>query len=198
MLQRSLRKMSKVFELRTYDVHPQHVPAYVKATKENFHLRTAHSVLNGFWVTEIGGQNQMVHIWEYESLTQRKAVRDALAADASWIGGYVDTIRPHLQKQDNVFMTGAADALPAGEGPFFYWLAQGAVDVDAKHANVARCGAWSKALAGANLGETVALWRSNKLEDLLAFSQAAGECCKVDGKLLYPAAFVNHVVRDWK
>ena len=34
-------------------------------TKEKFHLRTQHSVLLGYWTAELGGLNQVVHIWYY-------------------------------------------------------------------------------------------------------------------------------------
>ena len=33
--------------------------------KEKFHLRTQHSVLLGYWTTELGGLNQVVHLWQY-------------------------------------------------------------------------------------------------------------------------------------
>ena len=33
--------------------------------QEKFHLRTQHSVLLGYWTTELGGLNQVVHLWQY-------------------------------------------------------------------------------------------------------------------------------------
>lgn len=41
------------------------VREYLDLTAKEFHLRTAHSKLFGFWTSEIGGLNQAVHIWEY-------------------------------------------------------------------------------------------------------------------------------------
>lgn len=38
---------------------------YLQLTKDKFHLRTAHSKVVGFWITELGGVNEAVHLWEY-------------------------------------------------------------------------------------------------------------------------------------
>ena len=55
----------KVYELRTYNIWPQHVKEFMNLTSEEFHLRTSQSKLTGYWTTELGGINQVVHIWEY-------------------------------------------------------------------------------------------------------------------------------------
>ena len=40
--------------------------------------------LVGFFTTEIGPLNQIVHMWRYESLADREARRAALYADPDW------------------------------------------------------------------------------------------------------------------
>ena len=55
----------KVYELRTYSLKPEHMKEYLTLTAEKFHLRTTHSVLHGYWTVELGGVNQVVHLWEY-------------------------------------------------------------------------------------------------------------------------------------
>ena len=40
-------------------------------TFEKFHIRTNASKLNGYWTAEIGGINQVVHIWEYGKILYR-------------------------------------------------------------------------------------------------------------------------------
>jgi hypothetical protein len=40
--------------------------------------------LIGFFTSEIGTLNQIVHIWAYDSLAHREQCRAALAADADW------------------------------------------------------------------------------------------------------------------
>jgi len=95
----------KVYELRIYDFHPNYLPDFMKLSKENFHLRTKHSKLLGYWFTEFGGANQVVHIWEYDSFAHRKSVRAALAEDPEWTGIYISKLVQYLQKQDNVALT---------------------------------------------------------------------------------------------
>ena len=51
--------------MRTYSLKPEHMKEYLTLTAEKFHLRTAHSILHGYWTVELGGVNQVVHLWEY-------------------------------------------------------------------------------------------------------------------------------------
>ena len=55
----------KIYELRTYSLKPECVKPFMNLTFEKFHIRTNASKLNGYWTAEIGGINQVVHIWEY-------------------------------------------------------------------------------------------------------------------------------------
>lgn len=91
-----------IYELRTYVLKPNKVSDYIKLTNSKFHLRTTHSILNGFWFHELGGKlNAATHIWEYESLSNRAAVRAALATDENWINEYVSNLLPCLEAQEN-------------------------------------------------------------------------------------------------
>jgi hypothetical protein len=44
-------------------------------------VREKHSKLGAFWHTELGTLNQVIHVWPYEDLQQRAAVREAMARD---------------------------------------------------------------------------------------------------------------------
>ena len=55
----------KIYELRTYTIRPDKFGEYLKVMEENIGLRTAHSKLVGFWITELGGINEVNHLWEY-------------------------------------------------------------------------------------------------------------------------------------
>eukprot|EP00760_Papus_ankaliazontas_P035898 PhM_4_TR8073/c0_g1_i1/m.49587 len=91
----------QIFELRTYNVSPQHFPSFMIHTANFLHLRVKHSKLLGYWSTEIGGVNQVVHIWAYDSLTHRRHVRDTLVRDQQWFNSYMSIMRPMLVSQDN-------------------------------------------------------------------------------------------------
>jgi hypothetical protein len=56
---------TKIYELRTYAIWPQNVKDFLNLTSEEFHLRTSQSKLIGYWTSELGGLNEVVHIWEY-------------------------------------------------------------------------------------------------------------------------------------
>ena len=55
----------KVYELRTYSLQAKDMKPFMEMSCEWMHLRTAHSKLIGYWTSEIGGINDVVHIWEY-------------------------------------------------------------------------------------------------------------------------------------
>ena len=61
----------KIYELRTYSLKPECVKPFMNLTFEKFHIRTNASKLNGYWTAEIGGINQVVHIWEYGKILYR-------------------------------------------------------------------------------------------------------------------------------
>ncbi|EDV22555.1 uncharacterized protein TRIADDRAFT_58894 [Trichoplax adhaerens] len=94
----------KMYELRTYSIQPAEFGNFLKLTQEQFHLRTAHSKLLGYWTSELGGLNQVVHIWEYDTFQHRTNVRKALADDPQWISNYISIMMKKLVQQDNVVM----------------------------------------------------------------------------------------------
>ncbi|XP_019638376.1 PREDICTED: cyclic nucleotide-binding domain-containing protein 1-like [Branchiostoma belcheri] len=94
----------KLYELRTYSIRPDCFGDFLKLSDEKMHMRMEHSKLIGYWRTELGGINEVVHIWEYDNFSHRAAVRQALAADPEWVGKYFSKILPMLVKQENVVM----------------------------------------------------------------------------------------------
>jgi hypothetical protein len=72
-----------IYEIRTYSLKPGKVAEYEAHFAEAYPVREKYSPLYGFWHTEIGPLNQLVHIWAYESLQQRADIRAAAAKDAS-------------------------------------------------------------------------------------------------------------------
>ena len=74
-----------IYEFRTYDLKPRTVPDFEKraATKIKEGRRN-YSELFGFWYTEAGPLNQVVHIWPYEDLNQRGEIRAKVVEDGVW------------------------------------------------------------------------------------------------------------------
>ena len=73
-----------IHEIRTYDLQPRSVPEFLERTGGKIAKRLEYSKLIGFFFTEIGRLNQVVHIWEYEDLNHRSEVREQVVKDGIW------------------------------------------------------------------------------------------------------------------
>ncbi len=91
-----------IYELRTYTVKPGTGGDMVKAAStvsrdirgDNF------GKLEGYWSTEIGPLNQVLHMWSYRDFEERAKLRAELAKNPRWGGEYLPLIRPLLIRQD--------------------------------------------------------------------------------------------------
>jgi hypothetical protein len=71
-----------IYEMRTYSLRTGAVAEFEERFAKRKPLREKHSKLGGMWHTEFGPLNQVIHIWPYNDLQHRTAVRDAMAKDA--------------------------------------------------------------------------------------------------------------------
>ena len=72
-----------IYEVRTYTLRSGSVAEFEERYAERLPLRERHSKLGAFWHTEFGPLNQVVHVYLYDDLGQRTAVRAALAQDTA-------------------------------------------------------------------------------------------------------------------
>jgi hypothetical protein len=75
-----------IFDHRMYTMRPNRVAAFL-ATYERVALPLQRKYLGepyGFFVTDIGPLSRIVHIWQYDSIADRQARRDAMEADPAW------------------------------------------------------------------------------------------------------------------
>jgi len=95
-----------VVEERTYVLHTGvSVTEYLRIY-ETEGLPAQKPILGGFlgyFVTEFGTQNQLVHLWAYADLEDRRARRARLAQDARW-QGCLAKIRPMIMTMENRIM----------------------------------------------------------------------------------------------
>jgi hypothetical protein len=54
----------------------------------------------GYFSTEVGPLNQIIHMWGYDSFEERMTRRAALGADPGW-QAYIAKIRPVILRQEN-------------------------------------------------------------------------------------------------
>lgn len=74
------------YELRTYTLSPTRMADWLALYQSDaLAVQTEHlGHLVGFFTTEFGEINQVVHIWAYQSLDDRAARRANMAADPRW------------------------------------------------------------------------------------------------------------------
>jgi hypothetical protein len=75
-----------ITELRTYTTKPGRAGEFVKLYEAMaLPLQTRYlGGLIGFYVSELGALNQVIHLWRYQSLADREARRAQLEADPAW------------------------------------------------------------------------------------------------------------------
>lgn len=89
-------------EERMYTLHPGKVPEYLKLyQEEGMAIQTRIlPALVGYYTSEIGTLNLVVHMWAYEDLQQRSEYRAKMAADPDW-QAYVRKVTPLIAHQES-------------------------------------------------------------------------------------------------
>jgi hypothetical protein len=78
-----MEEAAMIYEVRTYTLRPGTVAEFEERYAKRLPLREQHSKLGAFWHTEFGPLNQVIHVYPYDDLAQRTAVREALAQDTA-------------------------------------------------------------------------------------------------------------------
>lgn len=76
-----------IVDLRTYTMVPGRLKAFLELYEaKGLPVQRRHQGDPiGYFVTEIGEQNQVVHLWGYETMADRETRRTQLEADPEWI-----------------------------------------------------------------------------------------------------------------
>jgi hypothetical protein len=95
-------------EERIYRLKIGAVAEYCKTYEElGMHVQLRHLPhMVGYYFTEVGGLNTMVHLWAYDSLDQREKCRAAMQADPDW-QKYLAKSRPLMETQETRIMKAA-------------------------------------------------------------------------------------------
>lgn len=107
-----------IYEIRTYDLRPGGVPEVEKRFAERLPGRLSYSSLAGFWHSEVGPLNQVVHIWPYDDLNQRDEIRKQATSSGGWPPDISEFV---LNMQSEIYLP-AAFMTPMGErdiGPMY-------------------------------------------------------------------------------
>ena len=92
-------------EERMYTMHVGKAPDYLKMYEaEGMAIQTRHLPnMVGYYVTEVGPQNLVIHMWGYDDLNQRDKCRAAMQADPAW-QAYVPKVRGLIASQETRIM----------------------------------------------------------------------------------------------
>lgn len=107
-----------IYEMRTYDLKPRALPEVLKRWADALPKRLELSPLAAFWYTEIGPLNQIIHVWPYKDLEERKRIRAAAVASGKWPPVTAEFI---LNMQSDIYIPWDNSPLltPGEVGPYF-------------------------------------------------------------------------------
>lgn len=100
-----------IYELRTYTLHPGGLGPWLKLYEEKA-LPVFRSIedmrLVGYFRTETGVLNCVVHLWAYPGAAERERAFQALAAHPAWLSEFVLPARPYLAAQESTLLSPVA------------------------------------------------------------------------------------------
>ena len=97
-----------IFDMRTYDIAPDKLKAYVDVFETYAKpVSDRHGLeLVGFFTSYIGRLNQVVHIWKYDDMSAFESRRAARDADPDW-SIYRQKNAGMIVRQEDKIMVGA-------------------------------------------------------------------------------------------
>jgi hypothetical protein len=98
-----------IVDVRTYTLMPRKTPRYLEIFETHaLPVMRRHGLdLAGYYVSQIGQLNQVLHLWRYESLADLESKRAARDADPAW-GEYLALTEGMVLSQENKIMRPAA------------------------------------------------------------------------------------------
>jgi NIPSNAP protein len=107
-----------IYEIRTYQLKPGSVAEAEKRFGEGYEHRKKFSPLTGFFHTEIGPLNEIIHIWGYKDAAERTRVRKEAAKEGVWPPKIAEFIM-HMQSEIVHPFPFVADVVPGKMGPVY-------------------------------------------------------------------------------
>ena len=113
-----------IYELRTYTVKQGTAAEMAKhAGTVGRDIRgDNYGKLEGYWVSEIGHLNQLMHLWSYSDLNERARLRGELGKNKRWTSEYVPVTRPNLIRQEVRLLNPVVAPKPPATTPNVYEL----------------------------------------------------------------------------
>lgn len=111
-----------IYEFRTYTTPIGKAPELARLSAEiGRDIRgDEYGKLDGYWLTEIGPLNQVMHLWSYEDMNARQARRAALGQNDDWRDKYLSVAGPLIIRQDVRLMQAMKPLTPPSGGGHLY------------------------------------------------------------------------------
>ena len=174
-----------IVDVRTYTLNPGALGPYLKFYEsDGFPIQTKHlGQPVGYYFTDIGPQNRVVHLWGYVDIADRAAKRARMEADPAWLAYREKSgSRGLMQRQENKIMrsvpffpgkTGAKQpfgivdfrtytAFAGKLGAFLSVYENDALPLQTRH--LGNCQGWFMSDIGPQ-GEVLHMWGYRDLED---------------------------------
>jgi hypothetical protein len=178
-----------IYELRTYTLVPGKQNEYLKLAAEVGRKARGdkYGKLEGFWSTEFGALNQVVHLWQFSDLVERERLRAELGKNEEWTKGYVPQIRPLLLAQENKILSAAVPVTPPADTGNVYelrwyrahvgrsaeWIGLFKEILPVRAQFMRRVGVWTTEIA--QLNEVVHMWVFKDLNERAAARAKLGQ-----------------------
>ena len=98
-----------IIDERTYTLQPGKLVELLQLyEKEGLAIQSGHlGKPFGYFFTEVGTLNQIVHMWAYESMAEREKKRAAMQADPKW-QAYLVKAAPYFKRMENRILKSAS------------------------------------------------------------------------------------------
>jgi hypothetical protein len=95
-----------IVEERIYSIVAGQIAAYLSAyAEEGYNVQRFHlGDPIGYYSTEFGTLNQVVHLWQYVSFDDRAKRRASLMADPVWLA-FLPKVAPLIKQMENKLLT---------------------------------------------------------------------------------------------
>jgi len=88
-----------IVEMRIYQLKPRTLPELLKRWADALPGRVKLSPLGGFFHSEVGELNKIIHMWPYENLMERERIRAEAVRSKVWppaIGEFIETMESKI------------------------------------------------------------------------------------------------------
>ncbi len=97
-----------IFEMRTYQLKVGVLAQYVEQFgRVGLPIVERYCQLVGYWSTESGPLNRVVHIWAFDSVEARRKARARWWSDPEWLNTYLPLAIPLVESQESILLSAA-------------------------------------------------------------------------------------------